>query len=325
MALIYRFLLLVASIGTLFPCEARTVDKTVVSINNDIILESDIDSFQKKLQSKSFQELFGGVDSQSLKDRKAVLQLLVEEKIIDQQVKRLDLGANDQEVEAQIRTILKRNGITPEQLNERLRQLGTNMPDYKSGIRRQIERRNLIDREIKPSLEVSDEQLRHFYLRQAQGDSSDMQYHIAHILLSKDRGGIAAAEKRAEEVYRNLQKSPENFDAAAKDFSDDSSTSATGGDLGFLTLSSLSKELKQIIPKTALGAISKPIKTSAGFHIIKVLETRASDFSTLPKEKKEAIRNQMINSEVEKKMVLWLERKKAEAHIVRLGDSHASE
>jgi len=325
MSLIYRSLVLTVAFFSAYPIAAKTVDKTVVSINNDIILESDIDSFQKKLQSKSFQELFGGVDASSLKDRKSVLQLLVEEKIVDQQVKRLDLSANDQEVDAQIRTILKRNGISQDQLNERLKQLGTNMTDYKAGIRRQIERRNLIDREIKPSLEVSDEQLRHFYLRQAQGDSNDMQYHIAHILFSKDRGGLSAAEKRSDEVYRKLQKSPETFEAAANEFSDDSSTSASGGDLGFLTLSSLSKELKQVIPKTAIGAISKPIKTSAGFHIIKVLETRASDFSSLPKEKKEAIRNQMINSEVEKKMVLWLERKKAEAHIVRLGDSNARE
>ena len=303
---------------------SRVVDKTIVSINNDIILESDIEAFQKKLQSKSFLELFGGIDPKTLRDKNAALQLLVEEKIVDQQVKRLDLQANEQEVDAQIKSILKRNGITQDQLQDRLKQLGTSLSEYKQGIRRQIERRNLIDREIKPSLEVSEEQLRHFYLRQAQGDGQDLQYHIAHILFSKEKSGLANAEKRATSVFADLQKNPDGFENTAKEFSDDSASAASGGDLGFLALSTLSPELKQAVPKLALGAISKPVKTSGGYHILKVLESRASDFSSLPKEKKEAIRNQMINSEVEKKMLLWLERKKAEAHIVRLGDGNES-
>lgn len=296
---------------------SKTVDKTVVSINSDIILESDIDRFQKKLQSKAFQELFGGVDPAAIKDKNIALQLLVEETIVDQQVKRLELKASDQEVDAQIKSIMKRNGISESQLSERLKQLGTNMGEYKDGLRRQIERRNLIDREIKPSLEVTDEQLRHFYLRQTQGSSKDLQYHLAHILVG--------SPEKATTLYRSLKGSPEKFEEIAKISSEDSATAPIGGDLGFLSLSSLSSELKRVVPKLGLGGVSAPIKTAGGFHILKLLETRASDFSSLSKEKKEALRNQMINSEVEKKMLLWLERKKAEAHIVRMGEKHAGE
>lgn len=288
---------------------SKPIDKTVVSINSDVILESDIDRFQKKLQSKSFQELFGGVDPSALKDRNTVLQLLIEETLVDQQVKRLELQANDQEVDAQIRTIIRRNGITEAQLNERLKQLGTNLSDYRTGIKRQIERRNLIDREIKPSLEVTEEQLRHYYQRQASSGGKDVQYHLAHI--------VSANKAKAEELYQNLKNNPDSFGSIAKESSEDSSTASSGGDLGFLSLSSLSSELKRVVTKLAPGAISNPVKTNAGYHILKLIETRASDFATLSKEKREALRSQMINSEVEKKMMLWLERKKGEAHIVR--------
>lgn len=302
------FLIALAGIGAF----AKVIDKTVVAINSDIILESDIDRFQKKLQSKAFQELFGGVDPKSIKSRDTVLQLLVEETLVDQQVRRLELQANDQEVEGQIRAILKRNGITQAQLAERLKQLGTNMEEYKTGIRRQIERRNLIDREIKPSLEVTEEQLRHFYLQETASNGKDIQYHLAHILCSD--------AKKAQTLFETLQKAPESFEAVAREYSEDSSTATSGGDLGFLSLSALSSELKKAVPKLAVGTVSRPVKTSGGYHLLKVLDTRASDFATLPKEKKEALRGQMINSEVEKKMMLWLERKKAEAHIVRMGE-----
>jgi parvulin-like peptidyl-prolyl isomerase len=302
----YRFipflLLLVSSYA--WP---KTIDRTIISINNDIILESDISRFQKKLQSKAFQDLFGGIDPGALKDRNSVLQLLVEETLVDQQVKRLELQASDQEVEAQIRTIIKRNGISIGQLQERLKQLGTTMEDYRSGIKRQIERRNLIDREIKPSLEVTEEQLRHFYIRQSAG--KDTQYKLAHILC-KD-------QSKAETLYKNLKGAPEQFAQVAKESSEDSATAENGGDLGFLTLSSLSNELKRVVPKLPLGTVSKPVKTPAGYHLLRVLDTRSSDFASLSREQKEGLRNQMVNSEVEKKMLLWLERKKSEAHIVK--------
>ncbi len=295
-------------------CFSKTIDKTVVSINNDVILESDIDRFQKKLQSKAFQELFGGVDPKALKDRNTVLQLLVEETLVDQQVKRLELQAGDQEVEAQIRSITKRNGITTGQLSERLRQLGTNMEEYKTGIKRQIERRNLIDREIKPSLEVTEEQLRHFYLRQGASSGADMQYHLAHI--------VVGDKNKSQALYSLLKENPGSFETLAKESSEDSASASSGGDLGFLSLSSLSAELKKAVLGLREGAFSSPIKTSSGYHIVKLIETRSSDFSTLSKEKKEALRAQMINSEVEKKMILWLERKKSEAHIVRMGKTN---
>jgi len=48
---------------------------------------------------------------------------------------------------------------------------------------------------------------------------------------------------------------------------------------------------------------------------LKVLETRSADFAMLSKDQKEALRDQMKGLELEKRMSLWLERKKAEAHI----------
>jgi len=297
--------------GTALPglAQAKTIDRTIIAINNDIILESDIARFQKKLQSKGFQDLFGGIDPKALKDRSAVLQLLIEETLVDQQVKRLELQATEQEVEAQIKTITKRNGISPGQLQERLKQLGTTMDDYRAGIKRQIERRNLIDREIKPSLEVTDEQLRHFYLRQGAGSGKDSQYRISHILCGD--------QSKAATLYEMLKGNPDQFASVAKESSEDSATAENGGDLGFLSLSSLSTELKKVVPKLSIGTVSKPVKTPAGYHLLRVLDVKSNDFATIPKEQKDALRNQMINSEVEKKMLLWLERKKSEAHIVK--------
>ncbi|MFM8315687.1 MAG: peptidylprolyl isomerase, partial [Deltaproteobacteria bacterium] len=300
----------------------KIIDRTLVLINDEPILESDVSAFQKRLKSKSFQELFGGIPNNVIDNRDAALQLLIEERLVNQQVKKLELNASDQEVEAQIKSILKRNAISQSQLVERLKQLGSSLSEYKDGIRRQIERRNLIDREIRPSLELSDEQLRHYYLRNASPEETEQEYKLAHIFLGfKDSSSKAKkdAETRANEVWRLASEKGSDFQRLAKEYSDDSES--PDGVLGYFSVSSLSKEFKPVIPKVKVGQVTKPIQLSDGFHILKLLEVRSPDFSTLPKEKREAIRNQMAATELEKKMALWIEKKKKESNISVIGNS----
>ncbi len=294
------------------PATAKTVDKVIVSVNEDIILESDVEKFVAKSKSKNFQELFGGLDEKTFSDRNKIIDLLIEEKIIDQQVKKLELSASPQEVDGQIRSISKRNGISDKQLLDRLKQLGTTVEDYKLGLKRQIERRNLVEREIKPSLEVTEEQLRHFYERNSKKEEGDVSYKLAHIFVRTGKD----AKSRADRIYEELKTAPEKYDALCKEASDDTSTAATGGVLGAFPVSQLSKEFRAVVPKLPPGKISPPVKTKAGYHILRVLESHAADFAGLSKEQKELVKQQMVGSEVEKKMLLWLERKKGDAHIV---------
>jgi peptidyl-prolyl cis-trans isomerase SurA len=306
----------------------RVLDRSIVTVNEDVILQSDIDKFQKKIQSKSYQQLFGVTDESVAKDPKKVLQLLIEEKIINQQVKRLELSASEEEIEGQIRAVLKRNAITEAQLTDRIKQLGSTMAEYRDGIKRQIERKNLVEREIKPTLEssASDEELRHYYNQNMAGKDTELQYKIAHLFIGNNdkKGGGLSAEQRANTIYKDLSEHPENFDAAVKDYSDDSGTSTAGGLLGYFPLSQLAKEFRAVVPKTQVGKVTAPIKTKSGYHIIKLLETRSgADFATLTKEKKEELRNEMMGQEYEKRMAMWLERKKNEAYI-RVSDAKDS-
>ena len=315
------FLVLLVSIKALG--STQVLDRTVVTINDEPILESDINEFQKKIQSNSFQELFGGIPNNVIDNRDAALQLLVEERLVNQQVKKLELTASEQEVQAQIKSILKRNNITQAQLGDRLKQLGSNLNEYKDGIKRQIERRNLIDREIRPAMEISDEQLRHFYSRSGNPEASEQEFKIAHILVSFKKGIANAdmeAQKRAADIYKQVSSRKADFSQLVKEYSDD--TESADGILGYFSPSSLSKEFRNIIPKTNVGDVTTPIKMSDGFHILKLIEIRSPDFSSLSKEKKEQVRNQMVAAEMEKKMALWIEKKKKESNITFSKDNN---
>jgi peptidyl-prolyl cis-trans isomerase SurA len=307
--------LLIISLACPAIAAKRVIGKSVAIVNDEVILASDVDKFQQKIRSKSYQELFGAVDPRALNNRDIALQMLIEEKIINQQVKKLELTVNDAELDGQMKAIRARNGISPDQLNLRLKQLGTTMAEYREGIRRQIERRNLVEREVKPNLEIGEDQLKNFFTRMYRPDPNEKQYKIAHIFFDAKKGGAKAAEKRATLTAKELSENPESFSKLVKEVSDDTSTAEQDGLLGFLKADQLSKEFRAVVPKTKAGDVTAPIKAAAGYHIVKVLEVSSVDFNSLSKEQKDVLRNQMIGEELERKMGTWLERKKADAFI----------
>ena len=101
----YNLLFVFSFVGSVLFATTKIIDRTLVLINDEPILESDVSAFQKRLKSKSFQELFGGIPNNVIDNRDAALQLLIEERLVNQQVKKLELNASDQEVEAQIKSI----------------------------------------------------------------------------------------------------------------------------------------------------------------------------------------------------------------------------
>jgi len=309
------FLIRFLSLFLTAPLVAKTtIDRTAAIINGDVILDSDIGQFKKRMSSKSYQELFGGFDAKVLNSRDNILQLLIEEKIINQQVKKLELEATDQEVEGQIRSILKRNGITRAQLFERLKQLGTSSTEYREGLKRQIERNNLLNREIKPNIEMSEEKLKHFYQRNLKASEDSTYYQLAHILIdNKSRNGVEPKD-RAQRVWNEIKSSPEKFSAYVAEYSDDANTVETGGVLGEFTVASLAPEFRAVIPKLRPGSISNPIQTSVGFHLVKVMEKHDGSYDRLSPEKKEMLRRQMEAEEAEKLLAMWMDRRRAESY-----------
>ncbi len=95
----------------------------------------------------------------------------------------------------------------------------------------------------------------------------------SHILIATDpaNGGEEAALKTATEVYDRLMKG-EDFGKLAREFSKDHNSAQNGGDLGWFGRQRMVKEFEDACFNGALNQIQKPVKTSYGYHIIKVTD-----------------------------------------------------
>jgi len=95
----------------------------------------------------------------------------------------------------------------------------------------------------------------------------------SHILIPSDpaNGGEEAALKTATELYDRLVKG-EDFGKLAREYSKDPGSAANGGDLGWFGRQRMVKEFEDACFSGAVNQIQKPVKTSYGYHIIKVTD-----------------------------------------------------
>ncbi len=103
-----------------------------------------------------------------------------------------------------------------------------------------------------------------------------------HILISVEPGAGAdvkqKARAKADEIYRQLQKKPQDFPELAKQHSQDPGSAAKGGDLGFITRGAMKDvpEFEETLFKLREGEVSAPVETKLGFHIIQATEVRGA-------------------------------------------------
>lgn len=106
---------------------------------------------------------------------------------------------------------------------------------------------------------------------------SQKDVHVAHIFISaRNASGFmdtAAAQKKRDDILQRLKKG-EDFSKLARQFSDDTTSKATGGDIGFITVFTLPYEFENAIYNTAPGKYSAAVKSRVGYHIFKNIEER---------------------------------------------------
>jgi parvulin-like peptidyl-prolyl isomerase len=106
------------------------------------------------------------------------------------------------------------------------------------------------------------------------------QYRLAQIYVALPEGGdqaaVTKAQGRIEAVKRKLDEKPGDFEVLAKAESDEKTSAAAGGEIGWLTEAQIQPDIREAAIKLAAGQVSAPIKRAQGWHIIKCLEIKES-------------------------------------------------
>ncbi|MCU0093466.1 peptidylprolyl isomerase [Pseudomonas koreensis] len=107
-------------------------------------------------------------------------------------------------------------------------------------------------------------------------------YRVSQIFLGvNEPQNLEAVRKQAMELSKKAQSSPADFAALAKEFSQDRLTAERGGDTGLQPLQQLVPEVRGAVARLKVGAVSDPVQSSAGFHVIKLTEQQPARTATL--------------------------------------------
>src|SRR6185437_8353343 len=108
-------------------------------------------------------------------------------------------------------------------------------------------------------------------------------------------------EKTAEEIIEKL-KAGEDFTKLAIENSIEPIAKQTFGDLGWFGAGKMVKPFEDAVYALPVGEISNPVKTSHGYHVIEVLETRDVEVEKTLEEMKPSIENRLKEEQFHEKI-----------------------
>jgi len=217
-----------------------------------------------------------------------VLDELINNEILIERAKKLNLEASDGEVEDKF-TELK-SPFTEDEFQRQLKERGVSVDDLKRDLRRQLSIQKLLNREVVAKISITDQDVAEFYnANKAQFNVAEPQFRIAQIVVTPrkepqirnrkndDATNEAEAQRKVKMLMDRLN-SGADFAQLAMDYSEDMNSAATGGDMGYVPESALNQSdpaLKKMVLGMKPGQVSQPIQLKEGYRILKLI-TRES-------------------------------------------------
>jgi peptidyl-prolyl cis-trans isomerase SurA len=230
---------------------------------------------------------------QAAATRLQILHQLIDDEIVQQAAKKMSLVATDEEVDAKLAEY--KAPYTQEEFDKRLQAASMSLDDLRTQIRRNLTSDKLINKEVTSRIDITDADISNFYnANKAQFNFIEPKYNIAEIVvtsqptkmqqganLQNNKAGSDAEAKRKIEMIHNRLESGEDFATLAMNLSENPSDANNGGNMGFVSESSLRSEpiVWAAIAKTQPGHITEVVplippgaKAPAGYGIYKLIE-----------------------------------------------------
>jgi parvulin-like peptidyl-prolyl isomerase len=244
-----------------------------------------------------------------------VLDKLIEEKLIDQEVKKSGIKVTSKEIEGAVEEVKRQNAATQEDLEKALANEGLTLGAYKKEIEKRIQRMKLINWAVKVEPKSGERELRDFYQKNNDQYRINESYRPSQILflLPKEAQSeeIREIRKKCQKVLERI-KGGEDFGEMALLYSQDISAK-NRGDLGYFKRGELLPEIEKEVFHLQVGEVSEIIRTQFGFHIIKLLDRKGG---TSPfEEVKEKVKADHYEKEMEKAYQQYLSTLKAKSVI----------
>jgi peptidyl-prolyl cis-trans isomerase SurA len=293
------------------------VDGIAAQVGTRIVLVSEVMRMVGAQEAAMRQA--GAGDTDVAKLRAEALERLIESRLVEGVVARLEVSASDQEVDATIQQIASMNGLTLEQLYASVVFHGMSRGDYRKQIKQDLERRNVINQLLAPDVKIKEGDVRALYDAQFAGQPDKANVvHVRQILVSFGKDSARSPEDACKlvEAARARVLAGEEFEKVAKETTE--VAPKDGGDLGWLPVDQLADWMRQALDPLQPGGLSELITQPFGCSVLQLVERREMEKPTYEKVH-DALREEAFNRKLEEKYREWLEELREKTYIERRG------
>jgi peptidyl-prolyl cis-trans isomerase SurA len=255
---------------------AETIDRVVAVIGDDVILESEL---AREVYLYSMQFGLEVTSEEQLEElRSAVLERMIENRILLAEAKRDTIEPSETEVEESLNSAIQEiisRFPSEEAFQQQVAQQGMTVEGLRGRYREEIRNRlfvdGLIERRLKPGILVSGREVEEFYRTHVDSiPPVPARVTLSHVLIGIVPGPAmeTAARERAQAIL-GLVKQGEDFAMLARRFSEDQGSAGQGGDLGYFRRGEMMPEFEAAAFALEPGEVSDIVRTEFGYHILR--------------------------------------------------------
>ena len=254
--------------------QTQLLDKILAVVNSSVITQSDLDE-QIKIVKMQLQHAKAKIPSNNVL-RKQVLQQMIDQDLQLQAADKLNIVIDNDTLNKAIMDIAKQNNMTLAQLRASVLQQGIHYQRFRNEVRNELIISRVQMRVVKPRVQVTEQELDNFLAAFKQVEQKQLEYQVKDIVISlpdtPSPDEIAKTQAKAKDLVTQLKNGADFDTIAAQNSSGEQALN--GGDLGWRNLARLPTVFAEQIIQMKKGDIAGPIRTSNGFHIIKLVAVR---------------------------------------------------
>jgi peptidyl-prolyl cis-trans isomerase SurA len=295
------------------------VDGIAAQVGSHIVLISEVQELARPIEERM--RAAGASEGEIRSMHADALERLIEARLIETVVTRLELDATEGEVDAAIAGIAQDNGLSVEQLERSVESHGLTIAEYRRKLKGEIERSKVLNTMVRARVRVEPEEVRAAYEEQFgdQQTRSGEEVHLRHILVAAGAGAprdVRTACAIAEDAHQKIVAGQIAFGEMARRVTDMNPQAA--GELGWIHVDDLAPWMSSALASMQPGDVSDVIETGFGCNLLELVERRVYEPVTFA-EAEPALTAEISRRKMDKEYLAWLETLREQTYVDRKG------
>ena len=250
------------------------LDNVAVIVDQGVVLESQIEELVSTVKRNAL------TNNQTLPSDRVLRTQAIERLIVDslqnQMAERMGIQISDPQLDQTIDNIAREDGTTVEDLRRNLASEGVSFEVYREQVRKELVTGEVRRANVRRRIYITPQEISNLVTLIDEQGGQQAEYHLGHILIGfppePTDEDVSKAKDTAEKVLELLNNGSEFAKIATA--SSSGSKALEGGDLGWMNINSMPTLFAEAVQGTSKDDLIGPIRSGAGFHVLKILDIR---------------------------------------------------